>query len=107
MQFSDRRMPDHRIFQWLHHQLRETRSFHVTRYDAGRGRTVRSPSLEESNLWPIDQSQVQELLLITVLFKPHGNFLKVLSNRPYESSLAISFPTNSSGNAIKWPIWQT
>ncbi|GFV65097.1 hypothetical protein TNCV_2304041 [Trichonephila clavipes] len=32
-QFSDRRMPDHGILQRLQHQ-RETRSFHVTRYDA-------------------------------------------------------------------------
>ncbi|GFT17725.1 hypothetical protein TNCV_2588171 [Trichonephila clavipes] len=34
----------------LHRQLRETRWFHVTRRDAGRRRTVRSPSLEESTL---------------------------------------------------------
>ncbi|GFS58183.1 hypothetical protein TNCV_1411481 [Trichonephila clavipes] len=34
----------------LHPQLRETRSFHVTRYDAGRRRAVLSPRLEESNL---------------------------------------------------------
>ncbi|GFV45309.1 uncharacterized protein TNCV_2037621 [Trichonephila clavipes] len=43
-------MPDHRIFQLLHCQLRETRSFHVTRDDAGRRRAVSSPSLEESIL---------------------------------------------------------
>ncbi|GFX10192.1 hypothetical protein TNCV_1865901 [Trichonephila clavipes] len=46
-QFPDRRIPDHRIFQQLHHQLRETRSFRVTRYDEGRRRAIRSPSLEE------------------------------------------------------------
>ncbi|GFT56469.1 DUF4817 domain-containing protein [Trichonephila clavipes] len=46
-QFSDRRMPDHIIFQWLHRQLLETRSFHVTRHDAGRRRHVCSPTLEE------------------------------------------------------------
>ncbi|GFW76704.1 hypothetical protein TNCV_4944211 [Trichonephila clavipes] len=39
-----------RHFQWLHRQLRETRSFHVTRHDAGRQRAVRSPLLEESIL---------------------------------------------------------
>ncbi|GFV65215.1 hypothetical protein TNCV_3683121 [Trichonephila clavipes] len=40
-------MPDHRIFQRLLCQLRATRSFHVTRHDAGRLRAVRSLSLEE------------------------------------------------------------
>ncbi|GFU87823.1 hypothetical protein TNCV_963791 [Trichonephila clavipes] len=35
-QFPDQRMPDHRIFQRSHRQLRETCSFHVTRHDAGR-----------------------------------------------------------------------
>ncbi|GFV96939.1 DUF4817 domain-containing protein [Trichonephila clavipes] len=49
-QFPDRRMPDHRISHRLHHQLRETHSFHVTRYDAGRRRAVRSSSLEKSIL---------------------------------------------------------
>ncbi|GFT29043.1 uncharacterized protein TNCV_3586921 [Trichonephila clavipes] len=50
MHFPDRRMPDHRIFQWLHRQLRETRSFHVSRHDADRRRAVSSPSLVESML---------------------------------------------------------
>ncbi|GFY28602.1 uncharacterized protein TNCV_4150331 [Trichonephila clavipes] len=45
-QFPDRRMPNHSMFQ----RLRDTRSFHVTRHDAGRQRAVRSPSLEESIL---------------------------------------------------------
>ncbi|GFX91183.1 DUF4817 domain-containing protein [Trichonephila clavipes] len=49
-QFSDRRMPDHRIFQRLQRQLHETRSFHVTRHDAGRRRHVRSSNLDESIL---------------------------------------------------------
>ncbi|GFX95751.1 hypothetical protein TNCV_4886771 [Trichonephila clavipes] len=35
---------------WLHLQLRGTRSFHITRHDAGRRRAVRSPSLEGSIL---------------------------------------------------------
>ncbi|GFX64925.1 hypothetical protein TNCV_450631 [Trichonephila clavipes] len=43
---SVRRMPDHRIFQWLHLQVHETLSFHATR----RVRAVRSLSLEESIL---------------------------------------------------------
>ncbi|GFY34997.1 hypothetical protein TNCV_5043731 [Trichonephila clavipes] len=64
MQFPDQRMPDHRISQRLHRELREARSFHVTRHDVGRQRAVRSSSLEESIL-NVDQSQVQELLLIT------------------------------------------
>ncbi|GFX22373.1 uncharacterized protein TNCV_1815741 [Trichonephila clavipes] len=46
-QFPDRRMPDRRVFQWLHRELRETRSFPVTRHGAGQRRVVRSPSLEE------------------------------------------------------------
>ncbi|GFU78051.1 hypothetical protein TNCV_2562431, partial [Trichonephila clavipes] len=41
-------MPDHRIFQRLHRQLREKSSFHVTR--RGQCRAVRSPSLEENIL---------------------------------------------------------
>ncbi|GFS54524.1 uncharacterized protein TNCV_1742771 [Trichonephila clavipes] len=49
-QFPDRRMPDHRTFQRLHRQLREIRSFHATRHDAGRRKAVRSPNLERSTL---------------------------------------------------------
>ncbi|GFX60842.1 uncharacterized protein TNCV_1311351 [Trichonephila clavipes] len=49
-QFPDQRMTVHRIFQRLHHQLRETRSFHVTRRDSNRRTAVRSPSIEESIL---------------------------------------------------------
>ncbi|GFU50291.1 hypothetical protein TNCV_301241 [Trichonephila clavipes] len=37
-----------RIFQRLHRQLHETRSFHVTRHPADRRRAVRSPNLEEN-----------------------------------------------------------
>ncbi|GFV35010.1 uncharacterized protein TNCV_3026001 [Trichonephila clavipes] len=47
-QFPDRRMPDHRIFQGLHRQLREISSFHITTRDACQQRPVRSSSLEES-----------------------------------------------------------
>ncbi|GFX23808.1 hypothetical protein TNCV_1788391 [Trichonephila clavipes] len=36
-----------RIFQLLHRQLRETRSFHVTRHDAGRQKAASSPSQDE------------------------------------------------------------
>ncbi|GFS74300.1 integrase catalytic domain-containing protein [Trichonephila clavipes] len=43
-------MPDHRIFQRLHRQLNETCSFHVTRHNARRRRSVRNPSQEESIL---------------------------------------------------------
>ncbi|GFV55782.1 DUF4817 domain-containing protein [Trichonephila clavipes] len=50
MQFPDRRIMDHRIFQRLHHLLRGTRSFHVTRHDLGRRRAVKSQSMEESIL---------------------------------------------------------
>ncbi|GFU50239.1 uncharacterized protein TNCV_300741 [Trichonephila clavipes] len=49
-QFPDQRLPDHRIFQQFHRQLREIGSFHVTRHDAGRQSPVHSPSLEESIL---------------------------------------------------------
>ncbi|GFW91578.1 hypothetical protein TNCV_4499981 [Trichonephila clavipes] len=44
-QFPDRRMLNHRIFQWLHRQVLETDLFHVSRR-----RAVQSPSLEESIL---------------------------------------------------------
>ncbi|GFV71614.1 hypothetical protein TNCV_3534051 [Trichonephila clavipes] len=54
---ADRRMPDYRIFQRLHHPLRDTRSFHVTQLDAGRRRTVRSQSLEESILTGADSPE--------------------------------------------------
>ncbi|GFX24959.1 hypothetical protein TNCV_1278951 [Trichonephila clavipes] len=37
-QFPDQRMRVHRIFRSSHHQLRETRWFHVTRNDAVRRR---------------------------------------------------------------------
>ncbi|GFU75613.1 hypothetical protein TNCV_2863281 [Trichonephila clavipes] len=49
-QFPDRRMPDHRVFQWLHRQLRETHTFQDIRHGPGRRRAVRSPSLQESIL---------------------------------------------------------
>ncbi|GFW43322.1 uncharacterized protein TNCV_2923701 [Trichonephila clavipes] len=42
-------MPNHKIFQRLHRKFRETRSFHVTKHDAGRRRFVRSSCLKESN----------------------------------------------------------
>ncbi|GFV62063.1 hypothetical protein TNCV_4108661 [Trichonephila clavipes] len=48
--FPNRRMPDHRIFQRLHRQLREIRSFSITRQDAGQRIAVRCPSLEENIL---------------------------------------------------------
>ncbi|GFV59292.1 hypothetical protein TNCV_2340331 [Trichonephila clavipes] len=47
-QFPYQQIPNHRIFQWLHRQLRETRSFHFTRHDAGRRTTISSPRMEES-----------------------------------------------------------
>ncbi|GFV42496.1 hypothetical protein TNCV_1293741 [Trichonephila clavipes] len=46
-QCYDRRMPDHKTFQPLHRQFCETRSFHVTRHDAGRRRAKCSSRLEE------------------------------------------------------------
>ncbi|GFT01368.1 uncharacterized protein TNCV_3214991 [Trichonephila clavipes] len=51
-QFPDLRMPDHRIFQWLHRQLHETHLFYVTRHEACQLRAVVecSPSLEKSIL---------------------------------------------------------
>ncbi|GFW94398.1 uncharacterized protein TNCV_1433331 [Trichonephila clavipes] len=47
VQFPDRRMLDQRIFQRLHRQLRETRSFYVSRHNAGRRRAVRSQRRSE------------------------------------------------------------
>ncbi|GFT74710.1 hypothetical protein TNCV_562591 [Trichonephila clavipes] len=49
-QFPGRQMLDHRVFQRLHRQLRETRLFQATRHDAGQEKIIRSPSLEESIL---------------------------------------------------------
>ncbi|GFX16754.1 DUF4817 domain-containing protein [Trichonephila clavipes] len=49
-QFLDRRMTNYRIFLRLHCQLRETRSFHITRHDPGQRRATRCPSVEESIL---------------------------------------------------------
>ncbi|GFT41755.1 hypothetical protein TNCV_4708131 [Trichonephila clavipes] len=43
-------MLDHRIFPRLHHQLRKTRSFLVTRHDARERSALHSTSLEES-IW--------------------------------------------------------
>ncbi|GFU37688.1 hypothetical protein TNCV_2480761 [Trichonephila clavipes] len=55
-QFPVRRMPDRRIFQWLHRQLGETCSFQVTRYYAGRRRAV---PIEESILNIVDDRRVK------------------------------------------------
>ncbi|GFY06617.1 DUF4817 domain-containing protein [Trichonephila clavipes] len=74
-QFPDRRMPDPRIFQWLHRQLRETRSFHVTRHNAGRRRAVLSPSLKES-------------------------ILNVVADRPESSTRAVAHHVNASHQAV-------
>ncbi|GFW74099.1 uncharacterized protein TNCV_4176451 [Trichonephila clavipes] len=49
-QFPDQRIPNHRTFQRLHRQLRETRSFLVTRHDTGRRKAVHCSSQEESIL---------------------------------------------------------
>ncbi|GFY36087.1 uncharacterized protein TNCV_4844591 [Trichonephila clavipes] len=49
-QFPGRQMLNHRIFERLHRQLRETGSFSVTRRDIGRQSAVHSPSLKESIL---------------------------------------------------------
>ncbi|GFV97182.1 DUF4817 domain-containing protein [Trichonephila clavipes] len=54
VQFPDLKMPHLRIFQQSHRQLRETRSFHVTRHDADRLRPVRNPSLAETLLNFVD-----------------------------------------------------
>ncbi|GFX50980.1 hypothetical protein TNCV_2733311 [Trichonephila clavipes] len=66
-QFSDRQMPDHRIFQWLHPQLRETRPFHVARHSTGIKKvyTVQVWKKAHRIFWLINPSQTQELLLIT------------------------------------------
>ena len=47
-QCPNRQMPDHSIFQLLHRQLSETDSFHLTKHEGGRRRTILSPRLEES-----------------------------------------------------------
>ena len=39
-------MPDHRIFQELHHWLNETGSFHLTRHEDGQQRAVCSSIMQ-------------------------------------------------------------
>ncbi|GFX00335.1 uncharacterized protein TNCV_1273291 [Trichonephila clavipes] len=82
-QFPDQRMPDHRIFQRLHRQLRETGLFYVTRYDAGRRRAVHNPSLEESILNVLVDRP--GLLLITLFFILE----QVLPGQPYDVPITI------------------
>ncbi|GFS83334.1 hypothetical protein TNCV_600681 [Trichonephila clavipes] len=47
-QLPDRRLPDHRNFQRLHRQFRETPSFHFSRDDGGRLKAEHNPILEAS-----------------------------------------------------------
>ena len=46
VQFPDRRMQDHRIFQRLHRQLSETVLFNLAIHEASRPRSVHNPSLK-------------------------------------------------------------
>ncbi|GFU05391.1 hypothetical protein TNCV_3290521 [Trichonephila clavipes] len=62
-QFPDRRMPDHRIFQWLRCQLRKTRSFHVTRYDSGRRRATKNSEEDCDDVQELLDSHHQELTM--------------------------------------------
>ncbi|GFW06810.1 uncharacterized protein TNCV_3289101 [Trichonephila clavipes] len=68
-------MPDHRTFQWLQRQHRETRSFHVNKYDAGRRRAVRSSNLEE-------------------------NILNIVADRPESSTRAVAHHLSVSHQTV-------
>ncbi|GFV25061.1 hypothetical protein TNCV_885271 [Trichonephila clavipes] len=65
VKFPDQRVSNHRIFQWLHRQIRETRSFHVTRLDAGRRRAVPNPRLKESILNVVDDRSESSTKAVT------------------------------------------
>ncbi|GFX01953.1 hypothetical protein TNCV_371421 [Trichonephila clavipes] len=68
-------MPDHRIFQRLHRQLCEKRSFHVTRCDAGQRRAVPSPSLEESILYVVaDRPEAWQAVWHQVVLSDESRF---------------------------------
>ncbi|GFU53323.1 hypothetical protein TNCV_2953581 [Trichonephila clavipes] len=83
-------MPDHRSFQQLHRQLRETRSFHVTRHDVVRRRAIRSPSLEESTLSVVGDRPESS----TRSIRNQG----VVAHHNRDESEAVQFPDESISN---------
>ncbi|GFU72436.1 hypothetical protein TNCV_3573851 [Trichonephila clavipes] len=64
---------EYRIRKFFSRQLRETGSFHLTRHDASRQSTVRSPRLEES-------------------------ILNVVADRPESSTRAVAHHTRLNGD---------
>ncbi|GFU69928.1 hypothetical protein TNCV_3348531 [Trichonephila clavipes] len=86
-QFPDRQRPDHRSFQRLHHQLRETRSFHVTRHEVGQR------SLEESILNVVaDRLQTSTRAVAHHVHVSYQTVCRVLNeNRLHPYSASTSF----------------
>ncbi|GFX62835.1 uncharacterized protein TNCV_3351611 [Trichonephila clavipes] len=90
-QFPDRRMPHHRIFQWLHRQPRVTRSFQVTRYDAGRRRDVRSPSLEVSIVNVVADRPEFTRVVAHHVSVSHQTICRVLNENRYTFSIFSAY----------------
>ncbi|GFY27043.1 uncharacterized protein TNCV_2066641 [Trichonephila clavipes] len=89
-QFPDRRMPDHRIFQRLHRQLRETRSFHVIRHDAGQRIAVRCSSLEKSILNIVaDKPDSSTRTVAHLVSASHQTICRVLTPLPFSASISF------------------
>ena len=85
-QFSDWRMPDHRIFQWLHYQLSETGSFYLTRHEASEQRTVHSPSLEESILNTVaNRPKFSARAVVHQVSVSHQTICRVINENPLHS----------------------
>ncbi|GFV40448.1 hypothetical protein TNCV_4494051 [Trichonephila clavipes] len=108
-QFADRRMPDHRVYQRLHRQLREIPSFHVIRHDTGRRRAVRSPSLEESILNVVPDSAESNARAVahhvsvnhqTVCRVINENHLHLSANTSFESVTLSFFRLPVCGTAM-------
>ncbi|GFT08542.1 uncharacterized protein TNCV_5024401 [Trichonephila clavipes] len=79
LQFPDVRILDQRMFQRLHSQLRDTRSFYVPRHDACQRRAVRCLSLEES-------------------------ILNVVPDRPESSTRAVAHHVSVSHQTVSWSV---
>ncbi|GFX12107.1 uncharacterized protein TNCV_2998901 [Trichonephila clavipes] len=98
VQFPDRLMPDHSIFQRLHRHFWETRSFHVTRHDASQRRAVRNPSQEESILnFVADRHKSSTRALAHHLSLSHQTVCRVLTKIAYTPSIFREYkPSNFS-----------
>ncbi|GFV56597.1 transposable element Tcb1 transposase [Trichonephila clavipes] len=91
-----------RIFQRLHRRLRETHSFYVNRRDAGRRRTVRSPSLVESILNVVsDRPELSTRSVAHDTSVSHQTLCSV--KRKSFTSLSFSASTNLESRGLSFP----